>query len=567
MKESENSNDENRKNNENNNEIEEYNEKKEDNYDNEEHLKEVLDAIDKEKKQKKQYLLKSNNNEEDTEIVNQIMINEDDDDGNQFFIKFYTDSITNLVNQLNENNYLSKIPDNIKNIFNISQIQEDILIKGFQPRILISYPKNQNENLITGLCQFTFEDNFNNNNKKIIINHLSSINRDNHNNDWIEQIEAMISFINNNLTFNSLSFILIDLDNENSEGNIKNLFEEKLKFQKKYSENLYNGKKKETFEFIKESEELESMEKIISIDSLSIITLSQNQSIDHYKEMNSDKYINIFSISALLSEKKDDGIQLEKIKENGIILENEQINQNLKKIIHFHRNIEGVNEIENILYKKVDFNLYDILYEIDECDLVLININLQLENKLTSKYNNYYYNRIESDISVLTEPKTNSKLYIIPTKDESISIIICQLNTYLKEKFLYKSKNIYEIFYSFYSNLIQEIDNKKVIYFPCFDLEGQVSCFGVNSIEKKIMINDAQNNKLFLNTVDELFKAQMNVESDKQNIFSVFPKNNIDDIIINDCFLFGIYNNNIFKTFNIPAIELFVVTNDYWCKI
>ena len=567
MKESENSNDENRKNNENNNEIEEYNEKKEDNYDNEEHLKEVLDAIDKEKKQKKQYLLKSNNNEEDTEIVNQIMINKDDDDGNQFFIKFYTDSITNLVNQLNENNYLSKIPDNIKNIFNISQIQEDILIKGFQPRILISYLKNQNENLITGLCQFTFEDDFNNNNKKIIINHLSSINRDNHNNDWIEQIEAMISFINNNLTFNSLSFILIDLDNENSEGNIKNLFEEKLKFQKKDSENLYNGKKKETFEFIKESEELESMEKIISIDSLSIITLSQNQSIDHYKEMNSDKYINIFSISALLSEKKDDGIQLEKIKENGIILENEQINQNLKKIIHFHRNIEGVNEIENILYKKVDFNLYDILYEIDECDLVLININLQLENKLTSKYNNYYYNRIKSDISVLTEPKTNSKLYIIPTKDESISIIICQLNTYLKEKFLYKSKNIYEIFYSFYSNLIQEIDNKKVIYFPCFDLEGQVSCFGVNSIEKKIMINDAQNNKVFLNTVDELFKAQMNVESDKQNIFSVFPKNNIDDIITNDCFLFGIYNNNIFKTFNIPAIELFVVTNDYWCKI
>lgn len=81
------------------------------------------------------------------------------------------------------------------------------------------------------------------------------------------------------------------------------------------------------------------------------------------------------------------------------------------------------------------------------------------------------------------------------------------------------------------------------------------------------MINDAQNNKLFLNTVDELFKAQMNVESDKQNIFSVFPKNNIDDIITNDCFLFGIYNNNISKTFNIPAIELFVVTNDYWCKI
>jgi hypothetical protein len=54
------------------------------------------------------------------------------------------------------------------------------------------------------------------------------------------------------------------------------------------------------------------MEKIISVDSLSIITLSQNQSVDNYKEMNSDKYINIFSISSLLSEKKEDGIQLKK---------------------------------------------------------------------------------------------------------------------------------------------------------------------------------------------------------------------------------------------------------------
>ena len=35
------------------------------------------------------------------------------------------------------------------------------------------------------------------------------------------------------------------------------------------------------------------------------------------------------------------------------------------------------------------------------------------------------------------------------------------------------------------------------------------------------ILSKKSNNRLFINTVDELFKAQMNIESDKENIFSV----------------------------------------------
>ena len=56
-------------------------------------------------------------------------------------------------------------------------------------------------------------------------------------------------------------------------------------------------------------------------------------------------------------------------------------------------------------------------------------INPELENIISIKYNNYFYNRIESDIKIMKEPKTNSNFYFISTKNNNNSIILCALNS------------------------------------------------------------------------------------------------------------------------------------------
>ena len=194
-------------------------------------------------------------------------------------------------------------------------------------------------------------------------------------------------------------------------------------------------------------------------------------------------------------------------------------------------------------------------------------INPQLENVISIKYNNYFYNRIESEIKIMKEPKTNSNFYFISTKNNNNSIIICELNSELKNEFLYKNQNIYEYFYSLYNNMIEESENKNVIYIPSFNLEGKVFCNSLNTIEKNIYVSNINSYSImYFNTVDELFKIKMNYDINIQNNFIILPNSDNGDIVINDNFLFGICNNNILNNSHVPAIQLFIVTKDYWLK-
>ena len=54
--------------------------------------------------------------------------------------------MSNLINQLNNENYFEKIPQKVKNTFNINEIKDDILLIGFQPKILINEDENKSIN-------------------------------------------------------------------------------------------------------------------------------------------------------------------------------------------------------------------------------------------------------------------------------------------------------------------------------------------------------------------------------------------------------------------------------------
>ena len=497
--------------------------------------------------------------EKDIQMVNKIMVKDSNniekrkfdkfpDDSN---IKLFKENLNDLINQLNNQNYFENIPQKVKNIFNINIINDNALLKGFQPKIIISYNQDDNK-LINGLCQISYENEDDKINIKI--NHLSSIN------NWIEQIDNLIQFIINYFSFNQM-FITLNYSNEeeNIDNEVKELFEDKLKFKS----NEKNEDNTQTFYLIKQKNDINN-EQLINIDTLNIVsfdTLKLNQ------ENNNDKFINIFSIYALLAEKKfNNDIILEEKNQNAILLDRERLREDLENIINYYLNIENKTSIKDIIKDKVNYDLDSILYKKDKCDLITMKINPQFENIISIRYNNYIYNRIESEIKIMKEPKTNSNFYFISTKDNNICMIICELNSELKKQFIYKNQNIYEYFYSFYNKMILESENKNVIYIPSFNLEGNVFCNSLNTIEKNVYISNNSYSMMYFNTVDELFKVKMNYDINIQHNCITFPKLDNEELVINDNFLFGICNNNVLNNSNVPAIQLFIVTKDYWLK-
>jgi hypothetical protein len=536
--------------------------------------KEVLDAIAKEKEQEEQHKLQmeeerkksilKSSNDHAKEMLDQIFNKVNNDDVKDFNIQFYKGNISDLIEDLNNNNYLEKIPEREKETFKINnKIEEGNLIKGYEPKILICNLKGSD--LISALCQIYYEHEFNR--TKLIINFLSSINVNN-DNDWIEQIEKIINFIKENLSFNEISLVLTYLEEQNGDliidKDIKNLFENKLGFKWANIENLENEKRTQTIHFINKDNSKKLQDTFVNIDTLSIITLSENI-ID--SDLNNDKFINIFSIYSLLSEKSNkDKIKLEKENENSILLDSRKISQYLKDIIGFNLNVDSKDDIEDLLEEKFNFKLENTLYNSEKGDIVTMRIHPHLSSRITLEYNSYYYNRIESDIGVLSETKTNSKFYFIPTKSLTTSIMICQLTSELKELFN-NNNNIYETFYSFYSNLIQDSENIKVIQIPCFEYEGQFSSNGLISIGKNVKIFDENNSELYFNTVDQLFNVKMDIDNNMENNFKIKANNSNDEVIIDDDFLLGICNVEILTSTNIPLIQLFIISEENWIKV
>ena len=565
---------------ENKSEIEEY----QNEFENEEKEKENENKLKSKKQNKNEFEneeSKNDENEEKEEKKEEENEDENEDYGgfeevksdDKFFetnkddynIEYYKDDINNLIRILSEKNYFENIPENEKELFNLSEesFYPNNLIKGLYPKILICYPKNKESESISALCQFNYENEFNK--KKLIINHLSSINSENNSNDWIDQIENIINYIKINLSFNEISLVLTYLQKENGvqviDKDIKNLFENKLNFKWANIQNLVNKKRTQTILFINNDSSPNLTNSFINIDTLSIVTFSNNFVSSVLKN---EQYINIFSIYSLLAEKSyKNEIKLEKENENGILLDRMKINQILKDIINYNLNIESKDDIEDLI--KENFNLDTLFYNNEKGDIVTMKIHPDLNSRITLKYNSYYYNRIESEIGILSEPNTNSKFYFIPTNNILISIMICQLTSKLKEKL--DNNNFYENFYSFYKNLIKDSGKINTIYIPCFNYKGKFSSTGLNSVGKNVKIYDENNNTLYFNTIDELFKINMDVDSNVENNFSISPNNTNNEVIINNDFLLGICNVDILTNIHIPLIQLFIITQDHWISL
>ena len=263
-------------------------------------------------------------------------------------------------------------------------------------------------------------------------------------------------------------------------------------------------------------------------------------------------------------------IILKKLNDKGNIFEYSNNKNSLNSLVDINLNLQNLNEINDILKKqKLNFVLNSLEYKNNkQCDLISLKLNLKVNKGISFKYNNYIYNRIEGEIMLLNNENNNNQFYLIQSNDNSNSILISQLTKELKSKIINNQKNIYEIFNSLYCNISKENNKKnKIIYIPSFNIKSQLSTNNINSIENNISINNVNNEKLFFDSIDEIFDVQWNYDEDLNNNFKILPNETNDDIIIKDSFIFGIINYSILASYKIPFIQLYFVTKEHWNKI
>ena len=483
---------------------------------------------------------------------------------NDYKIEYYKDDINNLIRILSDKNYIEQIPENEKNLFNLSEesFYPNNLIKGLYPKILICYPKNENNENITALCNYSFSSL--DKPITILINHLSSINYNDDDNSWASQIEQLINFIKNNTNYDTIEINFNDINNFDK--NMKKLFKNNLNFE------IDENKKKIIYK--NPNSEYESSKQIrasryLSIKTASLVSYSNNISSNQFTN---DKYINIFQIYCILNEKqKLEQFTLNDIGNKGLLIDIEEVKNSLKNNIIFSLNNTNLNSIKKNIQEKIsnDTNFEYLEYNGKNIsDLILYNNIPPLRSGISIKLNKIYYNRIEDKLEILYDQSSNSKIYLIPTYDEETKIIIAELNKNLKKKIIEKSGNIYENFYDLFDKLVPDKENNttKTLYIPSFSIESRLGSSHIINIENNINILDNKNsNSLYINSVDEFFEIEWYFEMNLNNNFPISTNKN--DIIIKDMFLFGVFNEKLWDINRLPATLLYIITKDYWNKI
>ena len=217
--------------------------------------------------------------------------------------------------------------------------------------------------------------------------------------------------------------------------------------------------------------------------------------------------------------------------------------------------------MENEIY------LDDLLYNgRDDCDIITYKLIYSFSNVITIKYHKTYYNRINSDIEMIYNKIHKNNIYLIPTNNTNIYLIIVEINKKFNEQIIQKNNNLYE---SVYTILKENYNNKKTlnknIYIPSFNINKHLKQEGLNEITNKIKITKNSGSNIYISILNEFYNINFNNDKYIENIFKV--NINKDDIIIKDSFLFGIYYKNMFETNNIPIVALYMITKFYWNTI
>ena len=527
-------------------------------------------------------------------------------------ISYYSGKLTEFIPIYSD--YFEKIPAEQKIIFNLKEDPLKYFEHNFYPKIIIC--KDKVTNIIKGICIYSII--FKSHERKpneIIIEHISSYNKE----EMENILTKMIEFIRENHILKDLNKnenqlyaeIYIDLyyflENEkfNIDKNIRDFISKKLKFKWVKLENISKEIRFQKMKQIIYGNNIKN-----SLNNSIFNSINCNIEEDNYSLSNNfcirDNFVIEFIQKLIMDnqENKDINININRINPYNIFY----IVYILKKIHNIKNSFEyllnKINTfiISNKILKELpsisnentnEMNLYSLPFDlknITDCFNGNLNDELGVKNKIdifplfdgciSTKYDNYYYNRIKcNNIKILIENTTEQKFYLMKaTNSENISILISSnLNDNFKTKYLTNinenssNNNISLSFKEIYNNLIEseaeERDVNKYIYIPAFSIEQKYELVNINSIEPKEenILKDLNEEYKIEFLSEELIERKNNRISNnfEFDIIGEKIKNGVD-YIINDEFMIFILDSDAIDNIGIiPIMSIDVHKENY----
>lgn len=479
-----------------------------------------------------------------------------------FKVSFFSKDFYFFTRDYNE--YYSDISEEQKTTFHIEK-DISLFTSGISPKILYCHPVDDPNKLI-GICGVSLSHPIYSV-TKLNINHISALGE-----DWGSIFKAFIMFIKENFKYNEINLLLYYKIHKNItyeiNKEIMSLFKDELKFKWSKIENHSDEMRRQEIILLSEKSDNESNENeigAINININSVISLGKkpyySTSLDD--DLNS-KYMNEFLAIFAVNTLKENSYELHVSNSNNNNLINWEIECVKKFLTYTNLNFETTTDMKQV--KNALGDEIEIPEDSEEFTYVKYGLLPQLYSNVTSKYDGFIYNRFEIEsFGILRDKQNDVTIYVIPTSDRSISILVCEVTKHLQKILLENySSSLYEQFNSYVESINNEekVNDKKYFWLPSFEIDTHLSSSSLKCLSDIQITKNLE--KTNITNVDEYLKIQFKGD-DKMDVgFIVEPQE--EDIVIKNSFLFAIANDGVCKNLNIPVISLMNITKDNWTK-
>ena len=502
--------------------------------------------------------------------------------------KYQYEYIIGSLKQIDDiySQYHKSIPEDLKNSFNISKNYNDY-IKGIFPHIIII---KDNSKQIKGMTFINFIESY-----KLFISNFST----NTIEDYKDILNDLIDFLKNNYIFKELfiDFYYNHIDDkfiQNKE--LEKILTKEIKFKWVNMEN--DGKiRKIKYKLINPNftEKKKNEGDLIKIKDMAYIqfkniqgenaTNMNDSDLDKTKgiiNMNSiikgEEEINIFPLFSLFCEMMYNG-------EYGVESQSmEYMNMEVMKDISEDLIKNFIKIDKDIFVKYINEEYSKIKIEKDKIGSKLISdkenfncgsifdMSISFENILSTKIDNKIYNKIwfiddNSFIQKLELKETEEIFYLLPTKNEKISIMIyeenkqnkkSQLNNYF-EKNKENEMTLFQYMNKIYQDIIPiENENKKGIFIPPFSNTKFIN-FDNPKLLDEFTVDNMEQNSYRIQNFSQLSEFIFDVDTSKKLL--EIEINEKDDIIIKNNFIIAIINYDALNELEVSTIMTFLINN------